>query len=268
MQIISTVNYYIRSVFSLLTGFKKPIQVISEFLGFSGKNSVTKLVQLKSSGILFHVRNAMDIWSIKETFLDDFYHFEKSIKPKKGVIIDIGAGIGEFTIQTAKACLECKVFGFEPFPESFDYLVKNLETNTIKNIVPIPAAVTSLPGAMVLDTSSGNPLQFRMQAGILTDSPTKTILLMDFLRENSISNVELLKLDCEGGEFDILLPLQRNDLIRFKTIVLEYHDSLTSHNHHELVQLLKDAGFDVETKHNTVHSDLGYIYAQFTQEQK
>jgi FkbM family methyltransferase len=264
MQIILTVNYYIQSVFTLLTGFKKPMQVMNEFLGLNANNSANKLVQLKSSGILFNIRNAMDVWSIKETFLDDFYRFEKSIKPKNGVIIDVGAGIGEFTIQTAKACPDCKVFGFEPFPESFDYLVKNLATNSINNIIPIPAAVTSLPGIMVLDTSSGNPLQFRMQAGNLSDSPIKTILLMNFLRENSISNVELLKLDCEGGEFDILLPLNREDLVRFKTIVMEYHDSLTSHNHLEIVQLLKDAGFDVITKRNIVHSDLGYIYAQIT----
>jgi FkbM family methyltransferase len=262
MQIISKVLYYSRSIFSILSGFQNPIYLGSTFLGFQRDKAKEKLVKLRKNDVFFYVRNVMDIWSIKETFIDDFYHFENSSKPRTGVIIDIGAGIGEFTIQSAKACPDCRVYGFEPFTESFDYLVKNSELNSLKNIFPVAAAVSSLPGTMVLDTTSGNPLQFRMKVGTPTESSIKTVLLMDFLNEQSIDDVELIKLDCEGGEFDILLPLSKEDLIRLKRIVMEYHDSLTTHNHSELVRHLVNAGFTVETVANIVYDDIGYIYAQ------
>ena len=207
----------------------------------------------------------MDVWSIKETFLDDFYRFEQSARPAKPTIIDIGAGIGEFTIQAAAACPSGKVYGFEPFPESLSFFERNIELNGLKNVVPVGAAVTSVPGNLVMDTSSGNPLQFRMQTGKPEEQSTsvKTIALMDFLDQEAIKKCDILKLDCEGGEYDILLPLSNKDLVRFERIVMEYHDSLTVHKHQELVDLLKSAGFRVEIVPNQVHSDLGYIYAQF-----
>ncbi len=263
MQIISSAVYYIRSVFSLINGFYTPFHIFRIFLGLNRKYPGGKQIQLRKTRTIFNVRDAMDVWSIKETFIDDFYHFENSNKPDSGVIIDIGAGIGEFTIQAAKACPDCKVYGFEPFPESFEFLEKNAHLNSLTNIYPIPAAVSSIQGTLILDTSSGNPLQFRMQNGNSSDTPIQTVLLMNFLKEHSINKVEIIKLDCEGGEFDILLPLSNEDISCFKRIVMEYHDSLTPHNHTELVQHLITAGFMVDVIPNVVHDDIGYIYAQF-----
>jgi FkbM family methyltransferase len=262
MQIIKSGLYYIRSIFSLIRGFENPFQIIQFFLfpgSISAKN--TKIC-LKEKPVTFHIRNAMDIWSIKETFLDDFYHFVKFQKPVNGTIIDIGAGIGEFAIQAAVACPDCRVIGFEPFQESFDYFRRNAADNSLKNVTAVQAAVSSIPGSLVLDTSSGNPLQFRAQSGISSESSVKTVLLIQYLNDETIDSVDILKLDCEGGEFDILLPLSINDLIRFNRIVMEYHDGLTKHNHNELVQLLEKANFKVEVVLNLVHHDIGYIYAQ------
>jgi FkbM family methyltransferase len=262
MQIIKSSFYYIRSIFSLISGFENPFQIIQFFL-FLGSNSAKNTqVCLKEKPVTFHIRNAMDIWSIKETFLDDFYHFAKFQKPVIGTIIDIGAGIGEFAIQAAIACPSCRVIGFEPFTESFDYFQRNTAKNSLTNVTAVQAAVSSVPGSMVMDTSSGNPLQFRAQSGISSELSVKTVLLMQYLNDESIDSVDILKLDCEGGEFDILLPLSVNDLSRFYRIVMEYHDALTMHNHIELVQLLENANFKVEVVPNLIHHEIGYIYAQ------
>ncbi|HEX7556321.1 MAG TPA: FkbM family methyltransferase [Leptolinea sp.] len=263
MQIINTALYYIQSAFAILTGFEKPFSVVKLFLNQDKKTQKEgNQVRLKRQGIQFTVRTAMDMWSIKETFLDDFYRFEASKKPVKGTIIDIGAGIGEFAIQAAAACPDGVVYGFEPFPESYQLFQKNIKDNSLTNIHPIEAAVSSIPGAMVMDTSSGNPLQFRMQPGVHSQSAIKTVMLIDFLNENGISQCDLLKLDCEGGEYDILLPLSQQELGRFQRIVMEYHDALTPHNHKELVEHIKNGGFNVEVVQNVVHDELGYIYAQ------
>jgi FkbM family methyltransferase len=265
MHTLSIYQYYFRSIFSLLTGFDNPFNILKIFSDTRPAISKSWSVCLKKKNITFFVRHAMDVWSIKETFLDDFYRFEKNTKLDKGTIIDVGAGIGEFAIQAAKACPGCQVFGFEPFPESFRYFQKNIRSNNLTNAFPIEAAVTSVPGSMALDTTSGNPLQFRTQLDAPSAVSVKTMLLIDFLKEKSIDIVELLKLDCEGGEFNILLPLTIHDLARFQRIVMEYHDSLTIHHHEELVSLLENAGFVVEVVPNVVHQDIGYIYAQLNQ---
>jgi FkbM family methyltransferase len=207
----------------------------------------------------------MDVWSIKETFLDDFYHLNQNAPFHNGTIIDIGAGIGEFAIQAAAACPDCRIIGFEPFPESFDLFNKNTIENGLNNVTTVKAAVTSVAGNLVMDTSTGNPLQYRMQSdtSISSEISIKTITLVEYLYQQGIQKCDLLKLDCEGGEYDILLPLSKTDLHIFGRIVMEFHDSLTPHSHHELVNLLNSAGFRVHIVPNKVHSDLGYIYAQY-----
>jgi FkbM family methyltransferase len=254
--------YYIHSIYLMLLNFSNPIQIIKQFI--FGVNKDSDVVKIKSPQLTFSVRSPMDVWSIKETFFDDFYHFEKLTKPSHGTIIDIGAGIGEFAIRVANSCKECNVIGFEPFPESFAFFENNILLNSLQNITAVKAAVTSHTGEMTMDISSGNPLQYRTIAdGLEIDKEiVKTYNLIDFMNENTINVCEMLKLDCEGGEFDILLPLTTSELKRFKSIVMEYHDSLTIHNHKEIIDLLINAGFYVETEKNRVHDNLGYIYAQ------
>lgn len=255
---LSSFPYYIRSIHLLATGIEKPIKIFQLIRGKHRTNTIC----LKKTGLVFFVRNFLDVWSIKETFLDDFYHFENEEKPHHGFILDIGAGIGEFAIQAASACPGCQVYGFEPFPESAAFFERNIHENSLSNVEAISAAVSSKPGELVINTSSGNPLQFRTQTDDTSGDPVHTVQLMDFLYTHGIDEIEIAKIDCEGGEYDILLPLTKDNLRKFKRIVMEYHNHLTSHRHREIVDSLKDAGFYVLEKQNAVHSYIGYIYAQ------
>jgi len=181
------------------------------------------------------------------------------------VIIDIGAGIGEFTIHALSENMECRVFGIEPFNESFAFLEKNLELNSMENILPLQAAVRSKPGKVEVDTFSGDPLQNRIidRSNNSSVNSVPAITLMSILEDHHIERCGLLKMDCEGGEFDILLSLSPSDLSRFDNIVLEYHDSLTTHTHEEIVKLLYSCSFKVDIEKNQIHSNLGYIYAKY-----
>ncbi len=262
MKLIQSILYYIKSIFKLLGGFTDPILILKIFLSGKSISAAGVLVKLKKNGLFFFVRNPMDVWSIKETFLDDFYHFEHHSRPDTGVIIDIGAGIGEFAIQAAAACPGCRVIGFEPFKQSCNFFRENIEINALTNVTAVGAAVTSAAGNLVLDVSSGNPLQFRSQSASSGENALETIRLINYLDEQKIAAVDLLKLDCEGGEYDILLPLSDQELQRIKRIVMEYHDGLTEHQHSELIEKLQQAGFSVKAHPNIVHNSIGYIYAQ------
>ena len=101
----------------------------------------------------------MDIWSVKETFIDRFYT-RYGCEPGKGwTIIDIGAAIGEFSLFAAAHDPTARIFAYEPFPESVEIFRENIAANGIRNITLIPKAVWKSNTTLQLDFSLLEPLQ-------------------------------------------------------------------------------------------------------------
>src|SRR6188474_167601 len=89
-------SYYVLSVFRILFGFDQPISLAKIFLNL--EQPAIQTIRLRSRNLQFRVRGAMDVWSIKETFLDRFYEkYGFTIQPY-WKIIDIGAGIGDYAL--------------------------------------------------------------------------------------------------------------------------------------------------------------------------
>jgi hypothetical protein len=89
----------------------------------------------------------------------------------------------------------------------------------------------------------------------------KTQSLAEVFEEHAVKRCDMLKLDCEGAEFEILLTLDRAILERIDSISMEYHDGVTSAGHRDLEVALTGAGFVVNRVANPVHANLGYIHA-------
>ena len=86
-------SYYLLSIFKLLFGFHEPLYIAKIFL--NREHSDVKTIRLRNPNLQFRVRGAMDVWSIKETFLDRFYEkYGFTIQPHWN-IVDIGAGLGD-----------------------------------------------------------------------------------------------------------------------------------------------------------------------------
>ena len=68
-------------------------------------------------------------------------------------------------------------------------------------------------------------------------------------------NVDVLKMDCEGAEFEILENLSTDDLKKIKVIGLEYHRCPQP-----IIQKLECAGFDVKIV-NVFNSNQGLLLA-------
>ena len=149
--------YYGWSLFELFFGFADPILLAKIFLNLTQPG--VKTVSLRRRGLRFKVRGALDVWSIKETFLDQFY--EKcgfTIQPGWKVI-DIGAGVGDYTLYAGTSQPNVQVFAFEPYPESFGLAQDNLRLNAITNVQVFNEAISAVSGELTLDLTSGEPLQ-------------------------------------------------------------------------------------------------------------
>jgi FkbM family methyltransferase len=257
--------YYLFSIFELFFGFKKPIVVARIVLNLSRPG--VKTIRLRKPDLQFKVRGAMDVWSIKETFMDRFYEkYGYPVQPDWKVI-DIGAGTGEYALFAALALTQPagQVFGFEPFPESFALMQENLRLNKIGNVQVYPDAIGAEAGELELDLAGGEPLQFQSHhgeaAGGETSLRVKSISLAGALEKTHLESCDVLKLDCEGAEYAILFAASQSTMERVRHIVMEYHDNVTQYSHRDMARFLNERGFDVDTFPNPVHPYLGYLRA-------
>ena len=128
---MSKYSYYLTSILTVVRAFKRPWQIIGIFLGFPG--SLPAEVELRGTGWRFAVRSKLDVWVIKETCIDQDYLRGIEIDPSWS-IVDIGAGLGDFTVLAASACPDGLVHAYEPHSQSFDLLKHNLTLNQIDRV--------------------------------------------------------------------------------------------------------------------------------------
>jgi len=214
-------------------------------------------------GCKFRVRSFMDVWIIKETCLDHDYESNATPIQNGWTIIDIGAGLGDFAISVAYKHPRCQIYAYEPFPESYRLLVENIELNsTNNNIVAAPIAVGAQSGEMTLFATGAAVQHTTTNTSSSAESISiQGLCLDDVFEVNVIAVCDFLKMDCEGGEFDVLFNASQTTLKKIKNICLEYHNGVTKFSHTDLMDYLQKKGFQVRTVPNPVHSNLGFLYA-------
>jgi FkbM family methyltransferase len=204
----------------------------------------------------------MDVWIIKETCLDRDYESNATPIQDGWTIIDIGAGLGDFAISVAYEHPRCQIYAYEPFPESYRLLEENIVLNSTNNVVAAPIAIGAQSGKMTL-FATGAAVQ---HSTTNTLGPAEAISIQglcldDVFEVNAIAVCDFMKMDCEGGEFDILFNASEATLKKIKNICLEYHNGVTKFSHTDLMDYLQNRGFQVKTVPNPVHSHLGFLYA-------
>jgi len=254
--------YYLRSIFTLLGGARPIGSVLG--LNLLPKPKAPKQIRLRS-GVRMKVRSAMDLWSMKETMLDRYYEVFGFPLKEGWQIVDIGAAFGEFSVHAAAFSVKNQVYAFEPNPESFRLLEENLALNQLKNLQTFQVAVWSEDGRVAIDMGSGEALKFTTaetsQGEISPDQlPVEAWSLATLFKNLGLEQVDLLKLDCEGAEYEILMKARPEVLKRVKRIVMEYHD-IPEHQHDKLANFLRASGFTVEVFNSIVHDKIGYLRA-------
>src|SRR3712207_2539926 len=101
-MLLSRAAYYAASIPTLLLGVRNPARVLATMLGFPVRRPF--VLALRGSGLRLWVRGRMDVWIVKETCLDRDYE-RGGIALRDGwVVVDIGAGLGDFSVQAARRC--------------------------------------------------------------------------------------------------------------------------------------------------------------------
>ena len=142
------------------------------------------------------------------------------------LVVDVGANIGLFAFYAALHGV-AKVYAFEPNLQAYGCMVENINRNGFQDVVvPYHYAVTASSGEEVSIRRTSSP-QNRVVRGDVDPREYETvgtISLDDFVRQERLSRVDLLKVDCEGSEYDILAGTSASTFAIIDRIVLEYHD--------------------------------------------
>ena len=143
---------------------------------------------------------------------------------KEQTVWDVGANIGYFSLEFARSVgSEGKVLSFEPHPEIFQVLQRNVKRNKYKNISLFNQACGSEPGQTKLFFSTENEGNHKIVENSNSNNfaLTEVVSLSSFLGEYTPS---LIKMDIEGAELLALQGLGQENLKKLATdFVIEYH---------------------------------------------
>jgi len=185
-------------------------------------------------------------------FFEEVY---KMFPAKDQTIIDVGANIGDSSIYFALKGAK-KIIAIEPFPANYELAKKNIELNNLQKIIDIDlAGCSNKSGFLTVDNKKSGG------GASLTSSITGTKIplfsLENILKQNNLDSA-ILKMDCEGCEYDSILKTDNEIMRKFSTIIIEYH-----YGYQNLVEKLESCGFQVEKTSPMYYSHyhIGYIYA-------
>ena len=160
-------------------------------------------------------------------------------------IVDIGAHVGTFTVWAAMRAPGARVLAVEPNPETFPLLERNIRDNGLHGrVTAIHAAVGAAPGTGTLELvehSLGTRLARTDDGAIKVRIETVPALLA----QAAMDDVDLLKIDCEGMEYEALAAMGPGQLSQVKVVACEYHPE-PDHDVTELDSILAAAGFRVQ----------------------
>ena len=139
--------------------------------------------------------------------------FRQLIQPGM-VVVDIGANIGYFTLLAAELVGSSgTVYAFEPEPNNYALLNKNIHLNSYSNIQPAETAVSDECGSTQLFLSAmdngSHSIHDAAARGVAATHLVATTTLDAFLEGEGWPNVDLVKIDVEGAETRVLDGMER-----------------------------------------------------------
>lgn len=185
------------------------------------------MMKIKFRGFTIHYNDPHDVAAIIESHVLDVYRIGNI--HEGDAVIDIGAGIGEFSLLASKRTGKYgKVIAIEPSPNDYETLLCNLNENRCENVIPLNMGVSDKPEVLELKFKGRN---FKCKADSL-----KNILTNSKIDQNPI---EFMKMDIEGGE-RFVIPSSIDIVEKLSFLAMEIHNGYSS----ELIPLMRSKGFD------------------------
>ena len=221
----------------------------NKFAIFETKNNLKIKIRINSTDLMA----LTNVWMINE------YKIEELKIKNSDNVIDIGGHIGLFSLLVSKFCDNGKIFCFEPIKENFDLLTSNINNNNLENIIPFNSAVTKSELDVKLFLNDDQSAHSVFENGMNTTT-VKSTTLEKIFEVNNIDSCKVLKLDCEGAEYEIIDSLPMKYFTRIENIIIEYHYADSKPELvDKLISKIKNSGFQIKTRPH--YNDMGFLIA-------
>lgn len=199
-------------------------------------------ITVRKGDLRFHIDDCL--YNVYGTFEVEEYALEDSLIGK--TVFDVGANIGDTAIYFARR--GARVVAFEPLPEVYRRALVNVHLNGFDSGVVIHNVAIGAKEDIIrinersikLHSSGGFSVHASSREESSRGTAVRVARLSSFLEGE---DPYLLKLDCEGSEYDIILE-DYSSVRQFHVVFAEWHEGETGIPVSKLVDKLRE-DFDV-----------------------
>ena len=186
---------------------------------------------------------AEDILLFREIFIEEVYRTRENNSDcgKIERIIDVGSNVGYSVLWLAARFPTAKILAFEPLPEHVALLRRAITANDLNDRVSLfPVAVGTRAQEAYISTD-GLRSQLMFENGPMR-IPTQVV---DFFERAGPETIDILKLDCEGSEYDLVMD-RRFANLKVRKLLLEWHANKNRpHADREIIARLDALGWHI-----------------------
>ena len=179
-----------------------------------------------------------------EIFLDDTYKLKwiKNFSKKNGIqinsILDIGGTCGLTSMLSRSYFPSSTIHCYEPNTDIEKFLEPNSKTANFKYFLE---AVGGKSGMVRLNIDNNQSVLSSISSEEI--GTTKQISFKEALERFGNISVDIVKMDCEGSEWEILDNVESWKNIKF--ITMEYHLGIDNYDHNKIIKALDNIGFKI-----------------------
>lgn len=193
--------------------------------------------------LLFEHIDVTYLGCLYEIFGKEIY----SLSCKPQTIVDLGAYKGESALYFTRRYPDAHVYALEPFRDNVAALKSHLALNPedSKKITVIEAAAGNIDGKKDFFLTENAELCSTININNVNTSEKVQIYTMQTIMEKyALDQIDLMKIDIEGGEYELLMQMPGTVLSRIQAIVMEVHPT-QDHSFKDLIEHLQSQGFSV-----------------------
>ena len=222
-------KYFIRKILSIpflgdciryygATNYKlsRYIQKIKKIINQNNINSIvieqdkTLVTSKNNFKILHHIQSI--VANKGDTSTKEITLISKILKQSKKnelVVFDVGANIGEYSINLAKENKKCIFYCFEPMPLYYRLLKENIILNKVQSqFEAFQFALSNVKGIGWLSKKIERVKVVADNSRIVPPPPqvekVELISIDDFMKLYSVKSLDFIKIDVEGNEYRVL----------------------------------------------------------------
>ena len=169
---------------------------------------------------------------------DEYLRLEYNLN-EDSIVFDIGGYVGDFAEKISKK-FGCKIYLFEPSQSFYKKCLERFKDN--KNILCFNYGVGNLNGDFVL-SNDNEASSTKRKISDKEGEKIKIKKISNIIEEQRVNNIDLMKINIEGGEYDLLPFIINENLIsKINNIQVQFHNFIPNavKKREEITNLLKN----------------------------